>query len=59
MSFPKRRRQRKEQDRALEQKIGIKKNDPVADRFASGNVYSMADIEDLEAEKLRYWRRRR
>jgi len=59
VSLPTRRQKRKAQDRAVEQKLGISKNDPEADRFAGGNVYSRADIEGLEAEKLRYWRRRR
>jgi len=59
VSLPTRRRQRKAQDRAIEQRLGIPKNDPEAERFADGNVYSRADIEGLERERLRYWRRRR
>lgn len=58
MSFPKRRLERKAEDRALEQKIGIRRNDPVSDRFG-GRVYSMADIEELERSKTKFWRRRR
>lgn len=59
MSLPKRRQQRKEQDRQLELRAGIPKNDPTADRFAAGNVYSRADIEDLTRQMLRRGRRRR
>lgn len=59
MSFPRRRRAVKERDRALEVRIGVHKNDPTADRFAGGNVYSTADIERLTRERLPFWRKRR
>lgn len=58
MSFPKRRRQVKERDRELELRLGVAKNDPVADRFAGGNVYSRADIEELHRALFRKRRRR-
>ena len=59
MSFPKKRKQRQAKDRAYEAAARVKKNDPVADRLARGNVYSPADIEMLEREKTAFWRRRR
>lgn len=59
MSFPQRRRQRKSEDRALEQEVGVRRNDPLAERMAGGNTYSRADIEELERHHTRFWRRRR
>ena len=59
MSFPRRRARRKAQDAAYEKAAGVRHSDPIAERFAGGNVYSTADIEALEREKLKYWRRRR
>lgn len=59
MSFPRRRQERKKEDRALMQKARVRHSDPPAARFAGGNVYTTADIEALEAEKLRFWRHRR
>jgi hypothetical protein len=57
MSLPTRRRKVLEEDRALEKRLGIVRNDPVAERFSNGNVYSTADIEALERHKTRFWRR--
>jgi hypothetical protein len=57
--LPTRRRKRKEEDRAYEKAAGVKRHDPEADKFGGGNVYSRADIEMLEREKLKFWRRRR
>ena len=48
-----------ERDRAVEKALGIPKDDPEARRFAGGNVYSRSDIEAIEREKTRFWRRRR
>lgn len=59
MSFPKLRRSRLTADRAYEKVAGVKRNDPTAERFARGNVYSRADIEALEREHTKFWRRRR
>jgi hypothetical protein len=59
MSFPRKRRERQEADRALEARTGVRRRDETADRFAAGNVYSSADIEELEREKTAFWRRRR
>lgn len=59
MSFLPLRQKVKERDRAIEQALGIRKNDPTADKLAGGNVYSPSDIEAIEREKTSYWRRRR
>jgi len=59
MSFPKKRLRRQAEDRAYEKAAGVKHSDPEARRYAGGNVYSSADIEQLEREKTRFWRRRR
>jgi hypothetical protein len=59
MSFPKKRRARQAADRAYEQAARVKRNDPTAERFAGGNVYSRADIEELERARTAFWRRRR
>lgn len=59
MSLPVRRRKVLDEDRAFGARIGVRRNDPTADRFAGGNVYSTSDIEALEREKTKFWRRRR
>lgn len=59
MSFPKRRQEVMAEDRELEQKAGVRKNDPEASRFAGGNVYSRADIAELEKHHTKFWRRRK
>lgn len=46
-------------DRAVEKALGIRKNDPEAERFAGGRTVSRADIEAIEREHTRFWRRRR
>jgi hypothetical protein len=48
-----------ERDRAVEQALGIPKNDPEAQRFAQGRTVSRADIEAFEREHTRFWRRKR
>lgn len=52
MSFAKRRRKVKERDRSIERALGVKHEDFVAERLTKGNVYSSADIELLEQERL-------
>lgn len=47
------------EDRELEQKVGVRKSDPEADRFSRGTVYSRADIAELERHHTQFWRRRR
>lgn len=59
MNFKKKRALRRSQDRAYMQAAGVKQNDPVADRFAGGNVYSSEDIDALTRERLRKRRRSR
>lgn len=62
MSLPKRMKERKTEDRALEARLRIRKNDPTAEAYG-GVVYSTEDIKDLENEKLagvrRYLRHKR
>ena len=48
-----------ERDRAIEKSLGIPKNDPEAQRFARGRTVSRADIEAIEREHTRFWRRRK
>jgi hypothetical protein len=59
MSFPKKRLRRQAEDRAYEKAAGVKHRDPEAERYAGGNVYSSADLEELERGFTRYWRRRK
>ncbi len=59
MSFRKLRRQRKAADREYERAAGVKRSDPTAERYSGGNTYSRADIEALEREHTKFWRRRR
>lgn len=59
MSFLPTRQKVKERDRAIEKALGIPSSDPEAKRFSGGNVYSRADIEAIERERTRFWRRRR
>jgi hypothetical protein len=58
MSFPKLRRDQKEKDSTYERAARVKRSDPIADRFG-GNIYSPADIEALEREHTKFWRRPR
>lgn len=46
-------------DREYMRQARVHHHDPVAEKHASGNVYSAADIEMLEDEHLRFWKRRR
>lgn len=59
MSFPKLRRERQGRDREYEAAAGVRHRDHEAARFAGGNVYSRADIEELEREHTKFWRRRK
>jgi hypothetical protein len=59
MSFFKRRKARQLADRMYEKAAGVKRNDTTAQRYTGGNTYSRADIEQLEREHTRYWKRRR
>lgn len=59
VGFLARRKKRQEFDRLYAHSARIKSSDPVAERFARGNVYSTSDIEMLEQEKLSSWKHRR
>lgn len=57
MSLP--RKIVKERDAEYMRQARVQGRDTTAERFTKGNVYSRADIELLEWEKLKFWRRRR
>jgi hypothetical protein len=59
MTFRKRRRARQQADRLYEKAARVKRSDTTAERYSGGNVYSSADIEQLEREHTQFWRRRR
>jgi hypothetical protein len=59
VSFFKRRKARQLADRAYEKAARVKRNDTTAQRYAGGNTYSRADIEQLERAHTQYWKRKR
>lgn len=57
MSLPERMERRRREDREMEVRLGIKKNDPYGQKI--GRSYSPADIEKLEEERVPWLRARR
>lgn len=57
MSLPKKMREVKERDLALQKKLGIVRKDPTAEQFGVP-VYSLDDIRMLEEAKVPWLRKR-
>lgn len=57
MSFWKKIERRREADQEIEQAVGVKKADPLAVKV--GRTYTPADIEELEAERVPWLRKRK